>query len=165
MIRLRRAALIGQVWLTAVMVLAAGLPQTVCACPPRQTPPAGAGSASRTETRQCPCGGQCCAMTSTGPHEPTCCGQAGPRPARAQAGKHATAREAACQRTLLQPQVYTASDGKHTPSDEAPVAPCIGLPVGVTPSLSPAGAESRAWQGHAPAPPADLVTLLQHFTL
>src|SRR5438093_13180551 len=52
------------VWLTAVMTMAAGFPQYVCACPGRP-----ATTLPDSSAQSCPCGGSCC----TGAAGAKCC--------------------------------------------------------------------------------------------
>src|SRR5262249_19031877 len=56
------------VWMTAVMLLAAGLPHVRCVCPDGHVKPFCLGSASPTSG--CCCGGSCCGAA---PGERTCC--------------------------------------------------------------------------------------------
>jgi hypothetical protein len=147
MTRLRTIA----VWLTAVMTMAAGLPQMACACPGRPaTPP-------ETSTVQaCQCGGGCCANSVSA----KCCdGERGPvTPASRESGR------TVCKKGLIAQQAPSApaTTGANPSSDSTSWT--IVSPNGVLPVPSDAViAAARQLPSHAP--PTDLLLLLQHFLI
>jgi len=174
---LGRTALAGLVWLTAGMTLLAEMPHFACRCPTGQFKPFCFGFTR--EKSPCCCGGGCCASN---PNGPCCCG--GKKPP-----KGGNAKNQSFCNPQTQPNGDPRPDGRpvadsaccvKTPVQQGLLAPgptkeMRGKDVGVraavaaqpTTFYSPvASSPSRlSCSLHLPAPPADLVTLLQRFLI
>jgi hypothetical protein len=140
------------VWLTAVLTVAAGFPQVVCACPGR---PAKRGESSSAQT--CACGGGCC---SSAPSAKCCDGDRGPTKPAPTPGSGQTA----CKKTLIaqHAQISPAANSTGPNGDSS-------FSIAVSPSmcyLAPPGiVTATAWQLPPHAPPTDLLLLLQHLLI
>lgn len=139
------------VWLTAVMTMAAGLPQTACACPGRPaTPP------ESSTVQACQCGGACCANSASA----KCCdGDRGPvTPGPRESGRTVCKKMFVAQQAPSAPATTSANPSIDSTS-WAFVTPNGVLTV-------PSDAEiASAWQLQFHAPPTDLLLLLQHFLI
>ena len=140
------------VWLTAAMTMAAGLPQTVCACPGR---PAKNREASIAEA--CPCGGSCCGTAASS----KCCdGQRGPvKPdAPRQSG------QTVCKKTVVAAHAHiaTATNGVGTSGDSVTWLADRPSDFHVVPSMV---AASTTWELPFHSPPYDLLLLFQRFLI
>ena len=148
MARLRGLA----VWLTAVMTMAAGFPQSACACPGRPDK-----SAESSTVQACPCGGGCCASAATA----KCCdGERGPI-------KPSSPRESGqtgCKKTIVAQHAQIRPTANNIRSSVDSVT-WITVSVNVVRAAQPVIAMAPAWQLPAHAPPTDLLLLLQHFLI
>jgi hypothetical protein len=148
MTRLRGLA----VWLTAVMTMAAGFPQSVCACAGRP-----ATSAESAAVQACPCGGGCCASAATA----RCCDR-DREPAQNEPSPESG--QSVCQKVLLaqHAQVLQSANGVGPRADSvswAAVSPDVFCQV------PPVALNAVAWQLPSHAPPTDLLLLLQHLLI
>jgi hypothetical protein len=145
------------VWMTAVMTLAAGFPQFICACP------GGPGNATPafSSPQPCPCCGGCCGQSSG---QECCCGANKPEPSKSVPSDRGSGRSI-CKKafgptqSLARPS-RTAASGP----DAAPALWLHSRPEVISP-VPPAAAFSafRTLPHHGP--PHDLVILLQHFLI
>lgn len=169
-----RKALAG---MTAVMVLGAGFPHFACQCPNGQIKPYCLSIV--TKQNGCCCGGACCsglptvtesdqddlAKPSGNQDECACCRGHEQAPPQALPSSYSQLTTTACLK------IWAPSD------DLAPAPPKTTVPPDVTPGIGllassvpvihlPLLAHTEiAWQSHQIAPPADRVTLFQHFLI
>lgn len=167
----RRTFLIAPVWLAALMTLATGVPHFRCQCPDGHVKPFCAGP-SPVASRGC-CGGSCCSSGGA------CCpaqddADAGREPAPCCAGHDdplpggnpaPDARGTPCQRTPAQAEDRALTHTR-TSGSEGPVF-AMPLPAQAASAPPPCAATRPLadWSLHSPAPPADLITLLQHLLI
>ena len=158
MLNLGNALRAGSIGTTAIMMLIAGLPQFVCACPGKSgqaiPPPKG------LVLRGCSCGGSCCASSSPEGHQKPCC-QRGHRNPPAPTGSPAW-------RTTC--KVSVAASDFVSPSPAKVWSPDIAPPLTLTILATQANSSSSSWSYVAwrlphHTPPPDLVTLLQRFLI
>src|SRR5262245_18992589 len=140
------------IWQTAVMTMAAGFPQSVCACPGR---PAKATESSNGQA--CPCGDGCCANAANA----RCCdGDRGPT--SNDPSPHSG--QAVCKKVLLaQHAQLLASASLVGPGGES-VTWTVTTP-NVSCHVPPAGVTASLWERPSHSPPTDLLLLLQHFLI
>ena len=173
----RAASVIGG-WATAVMTLLAGLPHFECRCPDGHVKPFWLGLASGVSS--CCCGCSCCSSST----KPRCCC----RPSGVLSSGHSEKGCCRCRHQVGQPAKPLPDDGwvaQHPGCVKTLVAWKwsaltahkkfrLDDPSGVNnpPSASTLvhpGQSARhewiSWLVHSPAPPADLVTLLQRLLI
>ena len=154
------------VWLTALMMLVAGIPQLRCGCPGGDVKPS--PSAPDSQPAGCCCCGatrEACgeAVSSDEKDKCCCCHPSQERPTTdSERGPRAGLQKPRCikelQRTVsVAPPRTEQSD--HQEQAIAPLARTVPVCLPVFP-LSP-----RIWRLHLLPPPTDLITLLQHLTL
>ncbi len=161
-----RMAWIGLVWLTAVTTLIAGVPQLDCRCPTGQVKSICLGSVS--ETSECCCGGTCCAQRIVPigqAQEGACCGRHQSQPANGPSGAGYRAERTGCVKTLAQPESAALTQTKTAAGEELIPAPVLVPPAALVYPWPVSGQDRASWAVHAPAPPADLVTILQHLLI
>src|SRR5262245_13149086 len=135
------------VWLTAVMTMAAGFPQSVCACPGRS-----AKTAESSSVQTCRCGDGCCASAETA----ECCeGERGPT-------KSNTPRESGrtvCKKVLIAQHAQILPTANRVSSGGDSVT-WITVSASVVRAAQSTVATAPAWQLPSHAPPTDLLLLL-----
>jgi hypothetical protein len=162
------AASRGQVWLTAVMTLVAGIPQVECRCPRELLQPNAPGQASTA----------CCCGKACSPGAPCCCQTPADTPVE-QAQKHEVVQhqgpqaqntqqelnQPQCVKALAHPETYSPSPATAIHGGDA--TPGANLSTSVVPVVVVPGTAHglSSWAGQALAPPPDLVTLHQHFVI
>ncbi len=165
MIRLRKAFVFFQVHLTAIMILAAGMPQWVCACTSARDrisiPEAGPISA------ECCCCGTCASMAgenkaSDVPGSKSCCNSGQSRNPEALSNSKESQSQN-CQRAIAPPKIPGVPPSN--PSKAVTVSWVPFTPPLVTPLQSSLPISFDQWSGHSPAPPGDLVTSLQRLLI
>lgn len=153
--RFRKTVLAGQVWLMAIMTLVAGLPRLQCVCPDGHIKPF--------------CLRSCCARAEYAPsakiadkqQHDCCCGKG--KNKSKPAGPESRLDGGRCLKTIVSPADTT--DGQtETPAATEWASAALLSPLGIVP-CSPGTTCARAWLIHSPAPPTDLLTLLQHFLI
>ncbi len=174
---LRQAALIGQVCVTAIMTLIAGLPHFDCVCPSGQHKPLCLGITA--PRGGCCCGGACCSSSSgqkccggasqeTPPaaqSQARCCRQRQPRARgdRPTPGLDATGcRKKTVTGESIIAVAPTQSSAKQTPADSfsVPVAQ-----LAIIASAPMTGNSPLSWHEYELPPPTDLVIVLLHFLI
>lgn len=168
-----KIATIGQVWLTAIMVPVAGLPHFDCRCPNGQVKHFCIGMAAKASG--CCCGSACCSSSAAGKcccgsHAGACDGQSKRfscckcQHNRGATSGRQTLERSGCTKTAVRAGVFAASDGKATADlSQAglPLTPCL-----LTPDLSGEVVTAHLrWQKHLPAPPPDVLNLLQRLLI
>jgi hypothetical protein len=168
----------GQVWLTALLALAANFPHFECRCPNGQVKPyclgfcgkssgcccfrCGCGSAGRQGPRCC----QARRAESHGNARRACChGRHQSRPAsELPSERSSVAERTVCVKTLAGVSAFVRAA---VPTGGPGLIPAVPLcPHGFRAGVSlPATHGPFRWQIHSPAPPADLVTVLQRLLL
>jgi hypothetical protein len=156
-----KAASVGQVWLTAVMTLVAGIPQVECVCARESARPSPAGKALAASP--CCCGGGCCAFQKGG-----CCRARGSVPStpvlasesgNVSTSSHGSLQRPQCRTALAQPDAFSPAVVKTSVPLSAVPGPVLYTPLVLMPGI---------FASHSPAPlapPPDLVTLHQHFLI
>ncbi|HEV3235507.1 MAG TPA: hypothetical protein VGZ25_00865 [Gemmataceae bacterium] len=158
--RLCRRIGVGLVWMAAAMSIVAAVPSSVCAC----LAPGPIQAAPSTELPNRPCACQCCGDTSSADNSKrSCCSQSSTN--RGSDGPTQGQNQSPCKKTIVA--------GQTTYAPESPILKFaltfLGLlPVDAFASLlahpSPIGQYSP-WSHSLHGPPADLVTLFQHFLI
>jgi hypothetical protein len=140
------------IWLTAVTTIAAGFPQSVCACPGGPAKPAESSTA-----QACSCGGGCCGSAASA----KCCD--GERESTRHVPSPAS-DQALCKKVLLvqNAQAPPATTSAYPSGD---VASWIAVTPSVVQPVPPVAVTATAWQLPSHAPPVDLLILLQHFLI
>lgn len=153
-----RVARLLVVWLTAATTLLAGTPRLACQCPDGSRKPFCFAFLTSTTTG-------CCNESDDQSDEdpPPCCRQVCKKAQSPDRDEGTTVRPLDCQKHFVQPE---AASVEKTQQDVTVVA--VDMMMGAAaPPESLAGstwiASARAASGTAP--PADLIVLLQHFTL
>lgn len=173
-----RTALTGLVWLTAAMTLVAGLPHFDCRCPSGQVKPFCLATASKKTG--CCCGGACCAGASGGGyccnspgssperhgHKPPCCAQEKAPPGGNQPfdGPHLD-HCGGCVKTLAASPVLTADTHRKPLADDRSAGTAMSVCAVVTCCPACGVQEHLSRLDRPPAPPPDLVTLLQRLVI
>jgi hypothetical protein len=173
---LTKAAWVIQVWLTAAMTLVAGMPRFDCLCTKGQVKPFSPALVSSGS--QCCCG-RCGASSGSGERPccmaaslakrtmpASCCEASGVAPpSQPSPGGSQITRSACCLKTLAQPEIAT-------PVNAVRILGKFLIPLAVSAyqtiiplSFATSGARQPVGSLHSLAPPADLVTLLQHFLI
>jgi hypothetical protein len=163
----RNTLWVGQVWLTAVMTVVAGMPHVACLCPNGNLKPF--CLASTCGAAGCCCGGACCTGGSPEGLSPElapevsccCCADAEPQCSQASDGSRQIGN-AGCTKTLAQSRVLAVRPQKVNLTEatpQEPFQPVDFAPVD-QPDSTPAHRSSRPLQV---PPPTDRVILLQHF--
>jgi hypothetical protein len=147
MARLRGLAL----WLTAVMTMAAGFPQSVCACPRRADT-----LAESSAIQACPCGGGCCASAETA----KCCdrerGPAKPHPRES--------GQTVCKKALVAAHAQIPSTGNGAgPSRDSCSWDTIS--PGDSHTIAAIAVVSAIWDQPFHSPPTDLFLLFLHLLI
>jgi hypothetical protein len=172
--RVRKLALAFTMSLTAAMTLIAAFPHFECRCPDGHLKPYCLGFCSTTSG--C-CGESCCEFSSkpswgvvshpakSAGRPPCCCCKHKERqPAKRQRGGFHV-NQPPCVKSAAQPESWTSSDAKTTVAKDQTLR-AVQLPLVVAMPSDPRKAwEPASWQEHGLAPPADLVTLLQHYLI
>jgi hypothetical protein len=167
---------VAQVWMTAAMTLVAGIPRFDCRCTEGQVKPFSLALVSSGS--QCCCG-RCGASSGSG--ERPCCMAASLAkrtmaascceasrvvpPSQSSQGSIQITQSACCLKTLAQPETAT-------PVNTIRILGKVLIPHAVFAyqaimplSFATSGAGQPVGSLHSLAPPADLVTLLQHFLI
>lgn len=160
---IRHIVVTGQVWLTAVMTLVAGLPHFQCACPDGSTKPVCVEVASAAPG--CCCDGACCGNhAAPGPQSQTikaksCCGHA--TGASAKSDRRHSMHGSGCSRSLAAFDQIAVAPEERTCADAGPALQVAALSDSA-PALAPAVHTPTSWQTHLAAPPTDrVVTFLR----
>ncbi len=165
---LTKTAVVGQVLLTAIMTVVAGMPHFSCVCPDGSVK---ANCFTISSGSSCCCGaGKCCGASdgngccsrsknplSTDEGKGSCCGQHQDQEARGSSGGCFEPQAPCCNRSLAVPNAASASDSKNNSFET--------LSISVS-SLSPVAKEANfagLWQTHQVAPPTDLFAIFCHF--
>jgi len=167
MISLSKMFMIGQIHLTAIMTLVAGMPQLVCACSPMERT---AGFPPPIQRSECRCCGSCASLSvsnsSPAISSRSCCDadivSKNDRPT----GNSLQARGKSCSKV----EALSKTPGILTTKTPKPlkilhsswVVSQATLPLPLQTNSQPS---SFHWTGHAPAPPGDLVTSLQRLLI
>ena len=171
---LTKTAIVGQVLLTAIMTLVAGMPHFSCVCPDGSLK----ANCFTFSSGSCCCGtGNCCGATdgegccsrsknslSTGEGKRPCCGQHQDQKARGLSGGSFESKAPCCNRSLAVPDAASASYSKTLPSKDISFE---SLSISVS-SLSPVAKEAKfagLWQTHQVAPPTDLFAIFCHLII
>lgn len=171
-----RITWIGQVWLTAVLTLVAGVPRLECRCPNGNIKPFCLGSTRNSSG--CCCGGAC--YSSTPGRE--CCCQAPMQVAaeETQIGSccchqnqetsrlpsdHPKVGNCGCTRSLAQLKVVTLSPGKQVVGKDLTVRVILPPQTNGAFCLAVRVTGRRHGQMHPLAPPTDLVTQHQRLVI
>jgi hypothetical protein len=176
MVLLRRAAFAGLAWLTAVMTLVAGMPHFECRCPNGHVKPFCLGLDSNKSG--CCCGCACC---SASPKGRCCCKGRGASPSKRKekscchtqhrnnlasrpgpAGSPA-AQSSRCVKTVAVADQFTLVNHE-IPKDSQVQVAGFASPF-ILASCQTSGAPKDLSQAHSPAPPPDLVTVLQRLVI
>ena len=168
MVRLSKIYLMGQIHVTAIMTLVAGMPYFVCACSPeldRKDLPQ-----PTIQMAECHCCGSCGSMpgsdSSAARLQQSCCSSANSSQRSQPAGSSPQARGKGCTKVEALPKIpgilssQTSKPNKVLSGSWA-LSPAILAPAM---QIGPQGSAYR-WTGHAPAPPGDLVTSLQRLLI
>ena len=152
--RLRSALKQSSILATAIMIIAAGVPRSLCACvSPRSE------SAGSVSTTPCCCRDGCQTRAAGTHHKCPCC--------QTHATKSRTPADssAPCKRVAAAPVVFTSSKSEPQTGQENPALVCPALQTGSVAWTVVAAAIDGDQQIHLAAPPPDLITLLQHFNI
>jgi hypothetical protein len=176
---LYKTVLVGQVWLTAIMTLIAGIPQFSCICRNGGTKPVCVSLA--TDTPGCCCGGGNCCSPSPGrsgccrnpakaantdqPTHKSCCAERGDQNPDLQQGVQLNAGQKCCTKTLTPPQVTAVSYHKTVVERDASFLALIPQSVTLSPPSLATAKGPTLWQISLVVPPTDLVDLLQHYLI
>jgi hypothetical protein len=189
--RLRKTCLTVLVWLTAASTLVAGTPHFVCAC--GDEPSTKRASPSAEESQVCCCCKGCSTegkvdSDSGSGHssEARCCVQnkgqqsqgklANGSPtdhSNSKATKELGSRlppdfkadHGGCQKKLAQTKALSLTGYQKKATEELAFPVPLLLKIAVDDSCPPLGSGQSSWAGSRFPPPADLVTLLQRFTI
>ena len=157
-----KAILSGQIYLTAIMTLIAGMPHFVCRCPINLPK---AESEPTAQTAVCCCCGSC-GSTLGGERQdkPSCCSQKSPGKSKRTTRSPRAAGSDCTKVTGIPrgPAVATIKSSKPVEASSVWAAPLMFLSLPTQTELS--GLLSR-WTGHSPAPPTDRVISLQRLLI
>ena len=162
MIHIGKTILIGQVYLTAIMTLIAGMPHFVCRCPGELAKAVDSRPATQA-TACCGCGA-CGSVSAIGKR--SCCSQtSAPSKSEGTTRSHQAAGSE-CTKVAGLPKVPAVSSTRSA----KPIEISYGLAAGSLAVLSsPLQTESpdsvSRWTGHSPAPPANRVISLQRLLI
>jgi len=168
MISFRKAILFCQIHLTAIMTLAAGMPQVACAC---SSDPTWAPAISQlpVQMSECCCCGSCSPISresnpSGRPGNRSCCNS----DARSDKAKPSTSslqmRGKGCTKTAVLPRIIGVFPPK-TPKPDASGNWVAFLPTQMPSIQIGSQFSAQQWTGHSPAPPGDLITSLQRLLI
>jgi hypothetical protein len=167
---LTKTAIVGQVLLTAIMTLVAGMPHFSCVCPDGTIK---AVCFTISSPSSCCCGtGKCCGATdgdgcssrgknksSAADHgKRSCCGQHQNQKTSGPTSGSINSKATCCVRSLATPDSSAASSGKTLPSKDNSFET---LSISGS-SLSPVARQANfggLWQTHQVAPPTDLFAI------
>jgi hypothetical protein len=157
-----KAILNGQIYLTAIMTLIAGMPHFVCCCP-INLPKAESGPAAQVAVCCC-CGS--CGSTLGGEQQgkPSCCNQNSPGKSKGTT-RSPQATGSDCTKVTgipREPAVATIKSAKPVDISNVWAASLVVLSLPAQAELS--DSVSR-WTGHSPAPPTDRVISLQRLLI
>jgi len=171
---LTKTAVVGQVLLTAIMTVVAGMPHFSCVCPDGSVKV----NCFTFSSGSCCCGaGNCCGATdgdgccsraknglSADHGKRSCCGQHQNQKTNGPTSGSINSKATCCVRSLATPDSSAASSGKTLPSKDNSFQ---SLSISVSP-LSPVAKEANfagLWQTHQVAPPTDLFAIFCHFII
>jgi hypothetical protein len=149
---------VGSLGLAALMTVLAGAPHFDCVCPDGSLKVFCFGSSS--DASGCCCGA-CSPAAPCGPHHgdrPACCRHGG-----TPTHKGAAVEAPGCMKTLAPAQDLGRAPHKATAPQEAPAVGLLAHPA--CPAASAPALARRRGPLPSPAPPADLLTLLQRYLL
>src|SRR5262249_365273 len=147
------------VWLTAVMILVAGTPRSICACKPQAlTPPAAGTKASST----CCCGNSCPTGSATEGHTAKMCPCCQAKSAKAPT---TSASSIPCKRVTGPTPVFALTKSEQQASEATSSLAHCQCANAQAPWANPALAIEGDLLIHPALPPTDLITLHQHFTI
>ena len=159
---------LGQVHVTAIMTLIAGMPYFVCACSPssvRNDLPQPA-----IQLAECRCCGSCgsnsgCKPTSESSKHSCCNSRSISRESQPN-GNSPQARGKGCRQLAALPNIQGAVSAP-TSKPIKTLSSMEALPVAILTPVMPIGPQRSdfRWTGHAPAPPPDLITSLQRLLI
>src|SRR5438093_3594102 len=162
MIHIGKAILTGQVYLTAIMTLIAGMPHFVCRCPGELAKAVDSRPATQA-TACCGCGA-CGSVSAIGKR--SCCSQtSAPSKSEGTTRSHQAAGSE-CTKVAGLPKIPAVSSTRSA----KPIEVSSGVAAGSLAVLSsPLQTESpepvSRWTGHSPAPPTDRVISLQRLLI
>ena len=166
MIHIGKAILIGQVYLTAIMTLIAGMPHFVCRCPGELAKAVDSRPATQA-TACCGCG----ACGSVSAREKTigkrsCCSQtSAPSKSEGTTRSHQAAGSE-CTKVSGLPKIPAVSSTRFAKSIEVSYGVAAGsLAVLSSPFQTESPDSVSRWTGHSPAPPTDRVISLQRLLI
>lgn len=168
MVRLSKIFLLGQIHLTAIMILVAGMPYFVCACSPtldRKAPPQ-----STIQMAECHCCGSCGSVaardSSAASFTQSCCSSGDNSQKNHSTGSSPQARGKGCTKVAALPKTPGVLSAK-TPKQIKDLTGGWALSAAILEPAMQIGPQGSAyrWTGHAPAPPPDLVTSLQRLLI
>jgi len=176
---LYKTALAGQVWVTAIMTLIAGIPQFSCICSNGSTKSICVSVAM--DSSGCCCGGgNCCspsqdaggccckpvkAANADRPAHKSCCDARRDQKPDQEQVVRLQADQKCCTKTLTQPQVTAVSYHKTVVERDASFQALSPQSLALSPSWSATAKVPTTWQINLVAPPTDLVELLQRYLI
>ena len=163
---LSKMFMIGQIHLTAIMTLVAGMPQLVCACSPMQRT---AGLPPSIQRSECHCCGSCASLPVSN-SSPAVGGRSCCNPDIASNNRPSSDSPQARGKSCSKIEALSKTPGILTTKTPKPlkilhsswVVSQATLPLPLQTNSHPS---SFHWTGHAPAPPGDLVTSLQRLLI
>jgi len=170
--RLRKAVRVLAVWMTAGMIILAGIPHLDCVCPNGHHKPFCLGSSSEGG---CCCGGACCSASDGGggccchasrqavqvqTEHQSCCGQEQGQQSEDPSAPDAQLHNTGCKRTLAEAVLVAIAPAKPTVPASLPVSAELTVAL----SFSHSASCWLLWPNFHP-PPTDLVVALQHFLI
>jgi hypothetical protein len=176
---LGKAAMVGQVWLTAIMTLIAGMPHFSCLCPDGAVKPL-CVSLTADSSGCCCAGGKCCAHSrhsetgcckATKPVEAgrstakSCCAAKQNHKPAEQSAPRFQAERKCCVKTPAQPPITAVSYYKTVIERDVSFAPLLPQSAALSTSWRAGAHGPAAWQINLTAPPTDLVDLLQRYLI